>query len=201
MNPMKTIRFMITPKISFSLLVLLPGRIVFAQPPQLPANYPPGLYDESKVPSFTLPDPLILENGDRVADTTVWKEQRRLQILQLFESAVYGRTMMGRPQKMIWKLTSENRHASNDSIIAKTVTIYFTGKRDGPKMNLKITISKNSAQHAPIFLVPGWLNNQELLYRRGYGLANFEPWEVEPDNKDSAYVKDISHMTIQHWRY
>ena len=30
-------------------------------------------YDESKVPDFTLPDPLTLENGDPVADADTWK--------------------------------------------------------------------------------------------------------------------------------
>ena len=124
MNSMKIVILVLILKTSVFLVMLSSGFVLFAQPPQLPANYPPGLYDEAKVPSFTLPDPLILDNGDRVADTTVWQEQRRLQILRLFETAVYGRTMVGRPREMVWELISEDRHARNDSIIAKTVTIY-----------------------------------------------------------------------------
>ena len=38
-------------------------------------------YDESKVPDFTLPDPLTLENGDRVTDADTWKNKRRAEIL------------------------------------------------------------------------------------------------------------------------
>ena len=47
-------------------------------------------YDESKVPDFTLADPLTLENGDKVADAETWKNKRRAEIVDLFETHVYG---------------------------------------------------------------------------------------------------------------
>jgi hypothetical protein len=71
--------------------------VLFAQPPKLPANNHAGLYHESKVPTYTLPDPLLLKNGQKVADTSMWKEKRRPEILELFETFVYGRTIARRP--------------------------------------------------------------------------------------------------------
>jgi hypothetical protein len=46
-------------------------------------------YDEAKVPEFTLPDPLIFENGNKVKTTDDWAK-RRDEIFRLFEQEVYG---------------------------------------------------------------------------------------------------------------
>ncbi|MDZ7262995.1 MAG: acetylxylan esterase [candidate division KSB1 bacterium] len=178
--------------LTFQIIILLCcWQTLLAQQPRLPANYPPGMYDESKVPSYTLPDPLVMLNGERVSDTLTWKAKRRPEIIKLFETHVYGRTMVGRPKEMTWEVTSEDRKATGDSVVTRTVTIYFVGKKDGPKMNLNITLPVNRRKPVPIFLVPGWDPGKEILFKRGYGLANFNPWEIEPDRKDSAYVKSI----------
>src|SRR5690606_10562057 len=57
------------------------------------AQRPPGFnYDEAKVPAYTLPDPLTLQDGGPVATFEDWWQRRRPEILRLFESHVYGRT-------------------------------------------------------------------------------------------------------------
>ena len=53
-------------------------------------------YDESQVPRYELPDPLIFSNGKDVDSPAAWWEQRRGEILQLFEDQVYGRS----PEKL-----------------------------------------------------------------------------------------------------
>ena len=45
----------------------------------------PVNYDESKVGSYTLPDPLVLANGKPVRDAKTWTEKRRPEIVRLFE--------------------------------------------------------------------------------------------------------------------
>ncbi|MGH9666895.1 MAG: acetylxylan esterase, partial [Bryobacteraceae bacterium] len=42
----------------------------------------PANYDESKVGSYTLPDPLTLENGQRVQDPQTWYRRRRPEIFR-----------------------------------------------------------------------------------------------------------------------
>ena len=53
---------------------------------------PPGEanYDEAKVPSYALPDPLTLTSDEPVADAATWTEVRRPEILQLFKTHVFG---------------------------------------------------------------------------------------------------------------
>jgi hypothetical protein len=167
--------------------ILLCG-ISFAQPPKLPANYPPGQYDESKVPQYTLPDPLVLSNGAKVSDAGAWRQLRRKEILRLFETYVYGRDPIGRPRQMAWEKSAEAR---NDTLITRTIRIFFAGAKSGPGMNLRLILPVNAVKPVPLFLVPGWMRNQELLFQRGYGLAVFNPWEVEPDRNDTAYANSI----------
>ena len=164
---------------------------IFAQQPKLPPDYPPGMYDESKVPYFTLPDVLVLLNGDKVDDVKTWKEKRRPEILKLFAETVYGRNVAGRPEEMNWELIYIDSNAYDGTAVTKKLVIYFLGKKDGPKMAVDITIPKNSPKPVPIFLVPGWVNNEKLLIQRGYGLANFNPWNVQPDQNDGAFVNSI----------
>src|SRR5688572_28895562 len=56
-------------------------------------------YDEAKVPEFKLPDPLVLENGERVTDVATWRNKRRPEILRLFETQMFGKSP-GRPAAM-----------------------------------------------------------------------------------------------------
>src|ERR1041384_6761303 len=93
-------------------------------------------YDESKVPAYTLPDPLTLANGDKVTDAKTWKEKRRPEILNLFAGQMYGRSP-GRPANMSVDVGSRAR-ALGGKATRKQVSIFFTGDRKGPKMDLLI---------------------------------------------------------------
>ena len=59
----------------------------------------PVNYDEAKVGSYTLPDPLTLANGKPVRDAKTWLQKRRPEIVRLFEENQFGRSP-GRPAGM-----------------------------------------------------------------------------------------------------
>lgn len=161
---------------------------------QKPTGDPPGQYDEAKVPRYTLPDPLLLLNGKRVTSTRTWRKKRRPEILRLFETNVYGRTMIGRPKGMTWEVTT-NGASSVPGSSAKTVTIYFAGKNDAnknaPKMVLQILLPTKAKKPVPVFLMPTTFHRipQQVL-ERGYGFVSFDPTSIEPDNAD-GYARSV----------
>ena len=75
-----------------------------------PAQSADANYDESRVGTFSLPDPLVLSGGERVKTAADWEKRRRPEILRLFETNVYGRTP-GKPAGMAFELTSADRKA------------------------------------------------------------------------------------------
>ncbi|MGB9597413.1 MAG: acetylxylan esterase [Candidatus Poribacteria bacterium] len=113
--------------------------------------FPDGInYDESKVPPYTLPDPLIMSDGTKVTDAKTWIEKRRPELLRLFEEFMYGKSP-GRLESTTYEVTSVDNESLNGKAIRKEVSVYFTGKKDGPKMDILIYLPK-SEKPVPIFL-------------------------------------------------
>src|SRR5580692_2736550 len=70
--------------------------------------------DENKVrPNLTLPDPLVLKNGNRVKTARMWWTERRPQIVEDFDQEIYGRVPKITP-KVIWQVTGTSREMSGE---------------------------------------------------------------------------------------
>jgi hypothetical protein len=185
-----------TVKFGMASLLGAAGLVLAAQTPQLPPNYPRAQYDESKVPQYTLPDPLVLLNGKKVKNTKTWVKKRRPEILNLFATNVYGRNLIGRPPEMTWEVVSTGTKALDGASVVKTVTIYFAGKKDGPKMDLRITLPAHTAKPVPTFLVPEGFatataeRDAGIVAGHGYGFASFNPASIEADNQD-GYTNSV----------
>ena len=104
------------------------------------AQRPRPNYDENKVPKYTLPDPLTRADGTKVTDAAGWKA-RRAEILKLFEEHVYGK-QPGRPEGLKYGNVAIEENALGGKAIRKQVMVYFTGKEDGPKMDILIYLPK-----------------------------------------------------------
>lgn len=107
-------------------------------------------YDESKVPDFELPDPLVALSGDTVVDDATWRDLRRPEILDLFEEHVYGKSP-DRPAHVVFEVTSSDEDALDGKALRKEVTIWFQGEEQGPSMSLLMYLPK-SRKSAPAFL-------------------------------------------------
>ena len=71
-------------------------------------------YDESKAnPYPTLPDPLVLKNGERVTTADMWWNQRRPEIVEDFDREIYGRVPAGTP-RVNWEVTSVTEEMNGD---------------------------------------------------------------------------------------
>src|SRR4029079_13041825 len=95
--------------------------------------------------------PLVTSSGEKVSDAKMWKEKRRPEILKLFETHVYGRSP-GRPRNMTFEVTSVDRKALGGLAVRKEASVYFTGKKDGPKMDMLIYLPAAAKERVPVFL-------------------------------------------------
>ena len=67
-------------------------------------------YDESKVPSYVLPELLKCENGESVTTVEQWENKRRPELLDLFGRHMYG-TIPAEKINVSYDIVSENREA------------------------------------------------------------------------------------------
>ena len=67
----------------------------------------PVNYDESKVGAYTLPDPLKLDNRLPVRNAKTWNQERRPEIVRLFETQQYGVAPAGPRTKALTSTTRD----------------------------------------------------------------------------------------------
>ncbi len=115
-------------------------------------------YDESRVPAYVLPDPLVDADGTRITTSEDWIKKRRPEILRLFETEVYGRAPKETP-KMEFHVDSENRDALAGKAIRKEVTILISTPRGRLPLHLLLYLPKTD-RAAPIFLGLNFHGNQ-----------------------------------------
>jgi hypothetical protein len=127
-------------------------------------------YDEAKVPKYKLPDPLVASDGQPVADAETWLNKRRPEILNLFATQMYGRSP-GRPEAMTFEVTSVETKALAGKATRKEVSVYFTGKKDGPKMDVLIYLPNDAKQAVPLFLGLNFAGNHAIHSDPGITLA------------------------------
>jgi hypothetical protein len=134
-------------------------------------------YDESKVGTFTLPDPLILNNGKPVLTAREWMKRRRAEILELFETNVYGRSP--RPPKHIrFNVFDVDNKALEGKAIRKQVTIYFSPEEDKAREDLLIYIPADAPKPVPVILALNFFGNQSVVDDSGIKLATIWDWKT-----------------------
>jgi len=111
-------------------------------------------YDESKIPDYTLPDPLTCQDGTPVSTTRIWQTQRRPEILALFEKHVYGRAP-GKPETMTFDTYSVDTKALGGKATRKQVRVNFSGEKDACLffgMDILIYLPNSRKDPVPVFL-------------------------------------------------
>ncbi len=151
-----------------------------------------GNTDESKVPAYTLPDPLILANGKAVTNAKMWWKLRRPEIMALFEENVYGKT----PQKKLpvtFSVASIDHNALGGKAIRKEVIAYFTATKTGPQMTILLYLPKHHSKPVPVFVGLNFDGNHTISADSGISMtkswiakdkplprgASAKQWQVE----------------------
>jgi hypothetical protein len=159
-------------------------------------------YDEAKVGNYTLPDPLVLRNGQPVRDAETWIRQRRPEILKLYETEVYGRVPPQAPPITFAEAGSDLGALSN-SAIRKDIVGQIGDLTNGPKFGLVLYLPANTTGPVPVLLHvmfgnppaaansvastpaprPGEVGPIADILARGYGYAMFRYTEIEGDSR------------------
>ena len=153
----------------------------------------PANQDETKVPPYTLPNPLVSGGGAPVRDAAAWRTQRRPELLGLFAEHVYGRTPGGRPPAMHWEVTSVDRAALGGKATRKQVTLWFTAQRDGPKLEVLIYQPAGDPGRSapwPVFLGLNYFGNN--CVNADPGIALSRAWM-----RESAEQRVVNHRATE----
>ena len=162
-------------------------------------------YDDSKVETYTLPDPLKLKDGKKVTTAKVWWKKRRPEIVEDFDREILGRAPRQTP-KVTWEVTSTTKEMNGD---VPVITKKLVGHVDNSSyplitVNLDLTLSTPADSKGPVpvmmelswspeFLAaiakrfpelkpppgPTW---QQQVLARGWGYASLIPTSVQADN-------------------
>jgi hypothetical protein len=158
-------------------------------------------YDESKVPEYTLPDPLVCADGTLVTDADVWFQKRRPEIQQLFETYVYGKAPE-EPFAIRWTLLESSDQALEGSAVRKQIRVFFTSEDERPYMDILMYLPKQN-KPVPIFVGLNFygnasihpdpeiiLSDQWMRDNENYGIEDHSATEASRGVRQSRWAVD-----------
>jgi hypothetical protein len=162
--------------------------------------------DESKVRPYVLPDPLQLNNGNRVTAAAEWWNQRRPEIVGYFDRQVYGR-LPANPPKVHWEVRSTKHELFGDVPVLTKELVGHVDNSLYPAVSvdiqLSLSIPANAKASVPVImefsLSPETLaallkrfpqlkstgaNWQQQLAAKGWGSATLVATSIQADSGD-----------------
>jgi hypothetical protein len=173
-------------------------------------------YDESKVPPYTLPEPLVMASGARVTSANMWKRQRRPELLRLYEAHIYGRVPANAP-KIRWEVAETDPHARDGAALLKRVIGHVGSTPDGPQIRVSVYTPAQATKKVPIILLlnfgggparaggppagrgnaaTGEPPNAADILARGWGYAIVGYNDIQPDRAD-AWTEGVIGQTLK----
>ena len=117
-------------------------------------------YDESKIPPYELQDPLVFADGRKVKSKKQWKE-RRLEILDIFQSEMYGR--MPAAPEILELETIEQGTTIGGYATRRQVRMYFSKDKSGPNIDWLIVTPNHIKTPAPVVILLNYYGNHTVL--------------------------------------
>ena len=116
-------------------------------------------YDESKAnPYPDIPDPLIRDNEQKVTTAKMWWEERRPEIVEMFEKYVYGRVPAAAP-KVTWTVSATDHEMIGFTpVIAKDLIGTLDNSSYPPiavKIHMTLVTPANTKGPVPVLMMFG----------------------------------------------
>jgi hypothetical protein len=138
-----------------SLFLLISLLIAITSEGQNQANY-----DESKVPTYILPDPLVMPGGRKVKSVKKWERKMRPAKLHLFEDQVYGK--IPEDLKMTsFRIVEEGKNTPYKNAVRRQVEMVL--EKDGKELRALMLMYLPETDHkVPIFLGLNFYGNHTV---------------------------------------
>ena len=156
-------------------------------------------YDESKVGTYTLPDPLTLSDGTPVTDAADWTNRRRPELIRMYEREIWGRIPANTP-KVSWNAAPPETAAG--ALVTHSVGTIGTAANP-PRINLKVALPAAAGGPVPVILlvqfggggapIPDPPVAADIL-ARGWGYATVGYNDIQPD-KANAFDQGVVGAT------
>jgi hypothetical protein len=109
-------------------------------------------YDEAKVGAYTLPNPLVMQDGTPVTTAEQWRDKRRPELIELFETQVYGRRPP-KPTDLRFDIAATDDTAVDGRATRKQVRIHgLGGAGDSAAIVLTLYVPNNAEERVPAFV-------------------------------------------------
>ncbi|MEM9142058.1 MAG: acetylxylan esterase [Bacteroidota bacterium] len=123
------------------------------------AQFEPN-YEESRVPQFQVPDPLITFDGKKIQESETWMKQRRPELLRFFTQQVYG-AVPGDLDNISFTVLEKSRNALDGKAIRKQVAIRLQRKKKELVVTLLLYLPKKQ-KRSPLFLGYNFYGNHTV---------------------------------------
>lgn len=125
-----------------------------------------------------LPNPLITLSGEKVQSQQDWQENRRPEILKLFQTQMYGKV----PQKAVtssFQVDFYKEETLCESSRSKSITASFFNQSDTLSMNIMIYLPRKRDHPIPLFLGLNFYGNHTVHVDPGIPISgNWVPDNV-----------------------
>lgn len=141
-------------------LFLVPFMILtgedWAEAQQKKANY-----DETQIAPYTLPELLVTQEGKTVTTPAQWSEDRRPEVLALFQQHVFGRTP-GNWGKVSFEIKEVKKDALGGKATRKMIHISLPEHPTWPGMDVMIYLPNAAKGPVPCFVGPSFGGNHAV---------------------------------------
>jgi len=134
-----------------------------------------GMVDQKD--DLALPNPLIMEDGRKVQSRDLWEDKRRAEILELFETHVYGHNPEGRPEKMSFEVLDTNTRALNGTATRKQIRVHMSGDTTSLYMDILIYLPNDQSRPVKLFTGLNFMGNHAIHQDTNIVISgSYTPW-------------------------
>lgn len=145
---------------------------LFLGPALAPAGgqQPPTITDESRVPPYTLPELLVTDGGRKIATAEEWQGLRRPELLEHFQSEVYGR-VPDADVRCEFIPEREEQMALGGTAVRREITLRFSGGGRSLEASLLLYLPAGAKGRVPVFLGLNFGGNHTISSDRGISVT------------------------------